>query len=200
MADYPSTGSTLKSNISSGLSTQILIRVGTDSVGAVQTLAVAQSRPLLRVGEIGLDGTLELVPNGKTTVRLTVSRIVFDRLRLPEAFARGFVNIHAQRLPFDILVLDRTAGDGEDTTTHNYVNCWFIEYSTPYNQDTYLITESATIEAETVFSKLGASSNAAQGGARDIKPQIETYERQADLGLRRGTMDVPGIISAAFTS
>jgi hypothetical protein len=155
---------------------------------------------LTRLVELGLDGTLEIVPTQRTEVTLTVRRIVFDRLRIAEAFERGYVNIHAQRLPFDILVIDQTGGDGDLAVTHHYVNCWFQDISTPYNADNYIITESATIWAETVSSRLGASANAAQGGSRDMKPQIEQIEREADIGGRRGTLDAPGLITAAFSS
>jgi hypothetical protein len=176
----------------------MVIKVGSDTVGAVQTLNVAQTRNLIRVVEIGLDGTLEIVPQQRAEVVLTVNRVVFDRLRLPEAFARGFINIKSQRLPFDIQIIDNTAGEDEDATTHIYTNCWFNNYTTPYNAENYIITETATIWAEDVSSRLGASANAAQGGARDMKPQIESIERLADIGSRRGTMDAPGIIDAAF--
>ena len=198
MSTYPKTGSTLQSSISAGLSTQIIVKVGSDSVGAIQRLQVRQSRPLQRLVELGLDGTLEIVPNQRAEVQLTVSRIVFDRLRLPEAFERGFLNIHSQRLPFDILVIDQTGGEEQNAITHTYVNCWFADYSTPYQADNYIITEEATIQAETVYTRLGSSANAATGGARDMKPQIETIERSADIGERRGTMDAPNLINAAF--
>lgn len=200
MAEYPATGSTLTSNISTGLSTQIVIKVGNDTVGAVQQLQVTQTRPLYRAVEIGLDGTLEIVPQQRTEVTLNVTRIVFDKLRMAEAFARGFVNIKAQRLPFDILVIDRTSGADENAITHTYKNCWFQNYVTPYNADNYIITETAVLWAEDASSRLGSSANVAQGGARDMKPQIETRERAADIGDFRGTMDAPGIADAAFAS
>jgi len=200
MSTYPNTGSTLQSNISAGLSTQIIIKCGRDTVGALQALEVRQRRPLIRLVEIGLDGTLEITPNSKAEVTLTVRRIVFDRLRLPEAFERGFLNIHAQRIPFDILIIDNTGGEGDGAVTHQYVNCWFEDYATPYAAENYIITESATIWAETVSSRLGSGANAAQGGARDMKPQIDSVERDADFGNRRGTLDAPGLINAAFTS
>jgi hypothetical protein len=200
MSEYPKTGSTLQSNISTGLSTQIVVKVGSDAVGALQALEVRQNRPLARLVELGTDGTLEIVPQQRTEVTLTVRRIVFDRLRIAEAFERGYVNIKSQRLPFDILVIDQTGGDGDLAVTHHYVNCWFQDLSTPYNADNYIITESATIWAEDVSSRLGSSSNAAQGGARDMKPQIEPIERDADIGNRRGTLDFPGLITAAFSS
>lgn len=200
MSTYPKTGSTLQSNISAGLSTQIVVKVGADTVGALQALEVRQSRPLTRLVELGLDGTLEITPTSKVDVVLSVRRIVFDRLRIAEAFERGYVNVKSQRLPFDILVIDQTGGDGDLAVTHTYINCWFAEISTPYNADNYIITESATIWAEDVSSRLGASSNVAQGGSRDMKPQIEQIEREADIGGRRGTLDAPGLITAAFSS
>ena len=200
MAEYPKTGSTLQSSISAGLSTQIVVKVGSDTVGALQSLEVRQNRPLTRIVELGLDGTLEIVPTQRAEVTLSVRRVVFDRLRLPEAFERGFLNIKSQRLPFDILVIDQTGGDNELAVTHHYNHCWFQDYATPYGADNYLITETATIWAEDVSSRLGASANAAQGGARDMKPQIEEIERDADIGNRRGTLDAPGLITAAFSS
>jgi hypothetical protein len=200
MSSYPKTGSTLQSNISTSLSTQIVVKVGSDTVGALQALEVRQNRPLARLVELGLDGTLEIVPQQRTEVTLTVRRIVFDRLHITEAFERGYLNVKAQRLPFDILVIDQTGGDGENAVTHTYTNCWFQDISTPYNADNYIITESATIWAEDVSSRLGASSNAAQGGSRDMKPQIEPIEREADIGGRRGTLDAPGLVTAAFSS
>ncbi len=110
MAIYPTSGSTLTSSISTGLSTQIIVKVGTETVGAIQTLSINQDRNIERVKEVGLDGVLELVPSKATTYDITVNRIVFDRLRLPEAFARGFINIKSQLVPFDIEIIDRTNG------------------------------------------------------------------------------------------
>jgi len=198
---YPATGSTLDNvNISTGLSTQIVIRVGAVTVGAVQQLQVAQNRPIYRGVEIGLDGTLELVPNQRTEVTLNITRLVFDRLRLPEAFERGFINIHAQRFPFDIQVLDRSGGDGENIVTHEYKNCWFQQLQTPYNADNYIILETATIQVEAASSTAGdGNKNVANGGVRGFEPSIDDYEREADRGERRGTMDVPGVIAAAFS-
>jgi hypothetical protein len=200
MSSYPNSGSTLKSSISAGLSTQIVVKVGSDTVGALQALEVRQNRPLTRLVELGLDGTLEIVPTQRAEVTLTVRRIVFDRLRIAEAFERGYLNIKSQRLPFDILVIDQSGGDGQNAITHHYVNCWFQDMSTPYNADNYIITETATLWAEDVNSRLGSSANAAQGGARDMKPQIEAIEREADIGGRRGTLDAPGLVTAAFDS
>jgi hypothetical protein len=200
---YPTSGSTLASNISTGLSTQIIIRVGTVTVGAIQKMSIAHNRNIERVKEVGLDGVLELVPNQPTTYDITVSRIVFDRLRLPESFARGFINIKSQLLPFEILVIDRTNGENDGIVTHKLVNCWFNKYTTNFDVSNYIITEDAGIYCEDIVSTLGNSdANAAIGGARNINYEVDTYgrERATDRGSNgyRGTMDVAGLINAAF--
>ncbi len=201
MASYPNTGSTLTSSISTGLSTQIIIKVANNVVGAVQSLSISQTRPLYRGGEIGLDGTLEIVPNNRTETSLSITRIVFDRLRLPEAFARGFISIKSQRIPFDIEIIDRTAGSDEKAVTHKFTNCWFGQYQTPYQANDYIISETATIQVEDYSVILGSSSqNAAQGGARNVTYQEDSVEREVDRDSnRRGTMDAPGLIDAAFS-
>lgn len=87
-ATFPNTGSNINDGhrTSSGLSTQIIIKVSNNPVGALQQLSVAQNRPLQRIQEIGTDGVIEIVPNSATTFELTANRIVFDQLRLPESF------------------------------------------------------------------------------------------------------------------
>lgn len=214
---YPNTGtqfdggkSTAATN--SGLSTQILIKVDKVYVGALQRLTVNQTRPLERVKEIGTDGVIEIVPNGPTTFELTASRIVFDQVRLPESFARAFRFINSQRIPFDIEVFDLSnvtppGGVGDLNSTANvntkatgivtmkYVNCWFTSYSTPYQADTYLITEEATLWCET------AHLVNAPGGIVGVRPIIQqtdnkNIERITNNGGRRGSMDVSGLLNS----
>ena len=207
MATYPTTGSTLNSKISTGLSTQIIVKVGTETVGAIQQLQITQSRTLERVKELGLDGTLEIVPRQPTEYEATIRRVVFDRLRLPEAFARGFINIKAQLIPFDILIIDRTNGDGEGAVVHKLTKCWFNRYSPTYQADNFIIGEDATIWIEDISTTLGTSeANAAQGGSRGVNYQVNERERQTDRGAGgsaggggfRGTLDVADIINQVF--
>jgi hypothetical protein len=169
---------------------------------------------------VGTDGTIELVPNGATTVTLSVTRIVFDKKRITEAFQRGFHNIHAQRLPFDILVydfqdapgdtdpqedpnsLDLTAAfdapnDSEGVITTVFENCWFASTNTTYTSSDYIISEDASIEVEFVhtFKDGKANINASRG-----EPALDdALERLADLG-RRGSLDGRGLgrITDAF--
>ena len=208
MATYPTSGSTLTSSISTGLSTQIIVKVGTETVGAIQNLAITQTRNIERVREVGLDGVLELVPNQATTYEVRVTRIVFDRLRLPEAFARGFINIKSQLVPFDIEIIDRTNGENEGAVTHKLVNCWFNSYNPAYRSENYIIQEEATIYCEDIISTVGGSeANAAQGGSRGINFQVNERERATDRGSGgsgggggfRGTLDVADLINQTFT-
>lgn len=196
---YPLTGSTMNSKISTGLSTQIIIKAGTETVGAIQSLSVKQNRPLERIKEIGLDGVLEIVPKSITDVTLDVNRIVFDQLSISEAFARGFVNLKSQRIPFEILVIDRTGGDGNLSILHTYTNCWFTSMNIDYKSADYIIAQSATIWAEDV-STTRNGENATGGGPRGINYQEEQRERDTDKGSFRGTMDASGIINAAFSN
>lgn len=209
VAAYPLTGSTLRSTISTGLSTQILIKVDSETVGAIQNLTITENRALERIREVGLDGVLEIVPRQPTEYEATIQRIVFDRLRLAEALKRGFMHIKSQLLPFDIQIIDRTNGDEEGAVVHTLVNCWFNRYSPRYQADTFIIQEDGTIWFEDIRTTLGTSqSSAIIGGARGIQPQTDIFGRETatDAGAGgllpgsgyRGTMDVSNITNAAF--
>lgn len=192
------TGSTTEGRTSTGLSTQIIIRVNSVAVGALQKLSVNQGRGLVRITEIGTDGCVEIVPKEATTFELTAERIVFDQLRLPEAFSRSFRFINAQRIPFDIEVYDTSASsmDGGNAIIMKYVNCWFTSYDTPYAADNYVITETAKIWAETGYVVDGNLPAA----LRDTDKQTDTnsIELQVNKGLARGGLDTAGIVNAIF--
>lgn len=216
---YLYTGTTQGAGTNAGLSTQILVQVDGQSVGAIQSLEISQSRPLERIKEVGTDGVIEIVPNGATDIEIQITRMVFDRKTLPEAFARGFLNIHAQRIPFDVFVYDftsavadpadpreanpndldlNTAFDASLTAngvvTHIYENCWFTSLNVTYSSDTYLISQNATVYAEFVHSfRDGNQSLSASIGNPDFK---DALERLADTG-RRGSMDARGLARVA---
>lgn len=165
-----------KTGLQSALSTQIKILaqncddagqpVGSPQViGAIQSLAPTETRPLIRISEVGTDGVIEIVPNGSTTCEIAVTRMVFDYQRLPAAFQRGFRHIHAARLPFDIVVEDYNAyqeyggtppagGKSQNSFVKTiYKNCWLANYSFTYTQDNFLISETASIWCEHVFDQ-----------------------------------------------
>ena len=205
-------GSHQDNAINSTLSTQIIIEVDNTPIGALQRLAVSQNRPLQRIQEVGTDGVVEIVPIGATTFELTVDRIVFDQLRLPESFKRGFRFINSQRLPFDILVIDFSATEADakidsiGNVAMTYRNCWFTRYDTPYAADNYIITETATIWCETAFISYpeSAGNNAIpnSGGIRGIEPQTDgaSIESAVNWGNRRGSMDASGLVKSVFSS
>jgi len=201
---FPNTGSFIEAGnrTNSGLSTQIIIKVYNSPVGALQNLAVAQNRPLQRIQEIGTDGVIEIVPNGATTYELTANRVVFDQLRLPESFSRGFRFIAAQRVPFDIDIIDvsgtdpNTPDDDSNKVVMTYKNCWFTRYETPYAADNYIITESATMWCETAYLvQIGRD-----GSLRPVDRQVDNAGIEADVnfGNRRGSLDATGLVNSLF--
>ena len=108
VSNYPYTGTNLdEGKTRTGLSTQIVIYVNDEPVGAVQSFQISQQRGTKSITEVGTDGIIEIVPNAATSVTLQISRVVFDGLSVTEAFSRSFVNLSAQRIPFSIVVIDR---------------------------------------------------------------------------------------------
>jgi len=201
MATYPRTGSILDSTTRTALSTQILIMVNNEPVGAVQSFQESQSRATKRIAEVGTDGTLEIVPQEIASFKLTVDRIVYDGLSVTEAFSRGFRNVQAQRIPFDIVVIDQYTGTDDDAVITTYENCWFTSISKSYSSSDFVITENVNIEVENIRTIRGGEAVARSqgvGGSRQISAQIDEVELLADSGARRGSLDFPGLISAAF--
>lgn len=199
---YPVTGSTLGSKIQTGLSTQIVVLVENEPVGAIQELSLNQRRELYRAKEVGLDGILEIVPNQATTHDANITRIVFDRLRLPEAFKRGFINIKSQLVPFDIDIVDRTGGDIDSgaEVVHKLVNCWFNSYNPRISAGDFIISESATIWFEDIqtFYGNGAALSDTSRGLRGITPSTLAREGATDAGNFRGTLDIANIVAQTF--
>lgn len=183
---YPHSESLLSERINSGLSTQITIKVNNTTVGAVQRLSINQNRDLHRWEEIGTDGIVEIHPKGAAKISLTVDRIVFDGMRLTEAFARGFINIQSQRIPFDIQVIDRTElADNRDAIVHTFNNCWFNQYNPQFRADNFIVSETAQLWCEYVTTTKNSLS-AVDGGLRGISYEYDTMERATDTKGKRG--------------
>jgi hypothetical protein len=212
MADYPNT-STIFDNgtvgtggsTRTGLSTQVIVYVNGEPVGAIQSFQETQSRSNKPITEVGTDGIVELVPQSAAKFTLSVNRIVFDGLSLPESFARGFKNIHAQRIPFDIVVIDKFTGGGDNAVVTTYHNCWFNNLSKTYQTSDYTIAETAGIDCEFISSRRAkepVANSQGVGGGREVdasKIQLDGVEQAVDSGDRRGPLDFPGLINAAFS-
>lgn len=211
MTSFPNTGTQFDGQrTNSGLSTQIIVKVNNIAVGALQNFTVNQARPLKRINEIGTDGNIEIVPQSSPTYDLAVTRIVFDQLRVSEAFSRAFRFIGAQRIPFDIEVYDMQSTsvnqpEGANIIVMTFRNCWFTAMSTPYGVDDYTVLETATIWAETAYVSTpaaGASATFFPATLRETDPQLETsgnIERATNQGQRRGSLDASGIVNSLFT-
>jgi hypothetical protein len=190
---YPNTHSYLGSDISSGLSTNIIIKVGKTTVGAIKSLSISQDRDINVFEEIGTDGIVETCPKGAAKVSVEVERIVFDNLRLPEAFSRGFINIQAQRIPFDIEIIDTSNSENEENHTISIIRgCWFRRYNPIYTIDNFIISERATIQGEYITTQQGGHSTVF-GGNREIAFDFDTIERSTDVNGRKGRVDSAGI-------
>lgn len=191
---YPQSGSLIEPSINSGLSTQITVKVGPTTIGAIQQLTVNQNREIAVHEEIGTDGIVDSHPKNAAKIDLQVQRIVFDQLRLTEAFGRGFINIQAQRLPFDVEIIDRTDLSGDNASfslVHVFHNCWFRTYSPTYSAENFIINEQATISVEYATSNRAAKS-AVLGGKRGIPLEYDTIERETDVNGERGSFNQLG--------
>ena len=201
MATYPQTGSILNSTTRTALSTQILVLVNNEPVGAIQSFTEQQNRSIKRIFEVGTDGTMEAVPESGATFSLSINRIVYDGLNVTEAFSRGFRNIKSQRIGFDIVVIDQYSGAADDAVITTYQGCWFESINKTYNAENYIIQEDVSVVVEDVRTLRGGEAVALSqgtGGGRQIPLQVDEVELLADSGVRRGSLDFPGLISAAF--
>lgn len=193
MTTYPNSGSFLTPNIHAGLSTQITIKVGTTTVGAIQSITIQQNREVHVHEEIGTDGVIEIHPKGAAKIDVQVQRLVFDGLRITEAFARGFVNIQAQRIPFNIDIIDRSDSiEIGDAVVHTLNNCWFKSYSPTFAAGEFIIKEQSDIVCEYITTMRGAIS-AVQGGKRGVAFDLDTIERNTDVKGIRGRLDSAGM-------
>lgn len=220
MANAPNTGSTLTLNngvnkTSTALSTNIVILVNNQAVGAVQTLSITERRSIRGISEVGTDGMIDSAPTASTDITGRCSRIRFDRLRIAEAFGRGFIHVASQVYPFDIVVLDKQKRDKANQISTVIKNVWIESIDYAYNQNDWIITDNMSWKAETIYSTLigGGSTvpSVAVGGERGIlhfgggKNGVGTIvmgdganniEQLVDTGssARRGSMDAAGII------
>jgi hypothetical protein len=210
----PEVGSTLYygngiNRTSTAVSTNIIIAVrkpGGGSpvpVGAVQSMAVSEKRSIKMIDEVGTDGHIDSVPNQSTNITGSCQRVRFDRLRIAEAFSRGFVHASSQAYPFDILILDQQKLNVANRISTIIQNVWIAGIDYTYQVSDWVITDTMTWEAETIFSVLGVTnpgpggSPVAVGGELGLDTtHFVPVEQQADTGTngRRGSLDAPGLI------
>lgn len=212
MANYPQTGSTIALSTgvnatSTAISTNILIAVrnpttgGHVPVGAVQSMSVTEARESKMIDEVGTDGHIDSVPTSSTNISGSCKRIRFDKLRIAEAFDRSFLHVSAQIYPFDIIMFDKQKFNQGSQVSTIIKNVWIKEISYEYQSQDWIITDTMSWHAETIYSFLSASgSSAAVGGQLGLQPfginNQNWIERQTDRGAngRRGSLDAAGLI------
>ncbi len=214
----PNTGSTLGLNsgvnkTSTSLSTHIVIMVNNVPVGAVQSLQVSEKRRVTMIDEVGSDGHIDSTPSKSTDISGSCQRIRFDRMRITEAMGRGFLHNASQVYPFDIVILDKQKADVKNQISTVIKNVWITGIDYAYQVSDWVVTDTMTWEAETIFSILNggqdprkgglAAASAALGGERSIQHAnisvggINNIEQVVDTGGRRGSLDASGIIDLA---
>lgn len=223
MAIAPNTNSTLTlpngvNKTSTALSTNIIILVNNTAVGAIQSMAISEKRQIKMIDEVGTDGHVDSAPVSSTNITGTCQRIRFDRLRITEAFSRGFLHAASQVYPFDIVILDKQKRDQGSQISTVIKNVWISGLDYTFQANDWIITDSMTWEAETIFSILNGGSSpipggvpAAVGGERGISHMgagpngilnivsgdgIVNIEQLTDTGSggRRGSLDAAGLI------
>jgi hypothetical protein len=205
MVAYPNTGSILtaeggRNQTRTGVSTNIIIEVDGNAVGAVKQLSINESRNVAMIDEVGTDGHIDSVPQKSTDIQGSCQRTRFDNMRIASAFSRGFVHVAAQRIPFDIVVKDVFAGNDPNTTLITTIkNVWITKISVTYRADDFVIVEDMDWSAEHIFTTLGANSNVVTGvsGGRSVPViDVNEFEKAADRGERRGAIDAAGLLLA----
>lgn len=180
------------------LSTNIVILVQGNVVGAVQTMQINEARGGIKmIDEIGTDGHIDSAPNSATNVSGSCTRIRFDRMRIAEAFSRGFTHVKSQRIPFDIEIHDRfhdaDAGNAIITTIKNV---WIEKIGYTYSASDFIITDEMTWQAEDIFSVLNNGAVVGNTNAVGQPVNLNTFEAEADVGKFRGALDAPGLLDA----
>jgi len=161
---YPHSGSQLtdegRNTTRTAVSTQIIIQVDGNPIGAIKSLSINEDRDIASISEIGTDGIIDSVPKSSTKVSGDCERTRFDGLRIASAFSRGFVHVSAQRIPFDIVIMDIFAADEDDSGSFNdsdsvvttvIKNVWIKSIKTKFSSDEFVIVDNMSWVAELLF-------------------------------------------------
>lgn len=184
-----------------GLSTFIVAKINGFPIGAIQQLSVTEQRTIMQIDEIGTDGHVDSAPSRSTNITGEIRRIRLNRLRIAEAMGRGYLHVHAQRIPFDIDISDTINGDGASAIITTIRNVWIDTISYSYNVDNWIIMDDLRFQAEAIYSTIAGTQNASTGGIIGSQIlQINSIERLADVGGLRGSMSAPALINDFFSN
>jgi hypothetical protein len=206
---YPNTNSVFNNTETStafnrtgvALSTMVIVKVGDYPVGAIQKIDITETRTIKMFSEVGTDGAIDSAPTSSTVHSGSCERLRYDRIRIFEAFGCGFVHLKSMRIPITIDIIDRYTATSNETAEGSIIttleNVWFKDIKYGYSQDNWQVSDNVSFDFETIYSRIGGNSSAASGRDR-LKLRNDKYETQADMGSRRGAMDLPGLITSAY--
>ena len=178
------------------LSTNIVILVNGNAIGAITKLSVNEGRSIKLIDEVGTDGHIDSAPNKSVDIDGNCTRTRFDRMRIAEAFGRGFIHVHSQRLPFDIEIQDRfhDADPGNAIITV-IKNVWIKKIGYQFSADDFVIVDDMDWVAEGISSTMNGISVVSGGKDAVGNPiTIDAVESESDIGKYRGSLDSPGLL------
>lgn len=205
--NYPQTGSRLEGSDGSNktrvhVSTNIIIEVDANTIGAIRSLSIDENRQIRFIDEVGTDGHVDSAPQSSTKITGSCERTRFDGLRIAAAFSRPYVHLKSQRIPFDIVIKDLFASAADDNTVLITVikNVWMNKISTAYKADDFIIVDNMSWEAESIYSTINNTNvvGNVQGGASLLLLDNNTFEKEADRGGRRGALDGAGLLLSSI--
>lgn len=202
MARSPNAGSTLSydsgiNKTSTSISTHMIIKVNGVSVGAITDLSINERREVAMISEVGTDGIIDSVPQRSAEVTGSCKRTRFDRLRISQAFGRGFLHVQSQRYPFDIEIIDIQKENPSAQIITTIKNVWITGLSYSFSSDNWVIVDNMEWKAETIYSlenNTAVGSINPAGERTDVLGFVDVYEQEADSGKRRGALDASGLI------
>ena len=180
------------------LSTNIVVKVDNYIVGAIQSMNITEARDVKMIDEVGTDGHIDSAPTKSTDITGDCERVRFDRQRIAESFARGFVHVAAQRIPFDIEIHDSFHDlDPNNSIITTLKNVWITQISYSYTVNDWVVSDKMNFKAESIHSIL-ANNNVVTGVANGQEGNIvlNQFEQEADRGVFRGAMDAAGVLNA----
>lgn len=116
----------------------IKILIGNRVVGAIQSFEFDDVCP------IAITSDRDIKEKNFIGPKISASRVRFDRVKISEAFSRGYLNAKSQMYPLQIVA----ENEKEVCTVQN---AWISSQDYTYTTGDWLITDAIEFEAEKVF-------------------------------------------------
>jgi hypothetical protein len=125
--------------------TTILIKIGNEIVGAVQTTTINWHRDITHIkDDNGI--IIDSIP-GATTLTGESGYVRFDRNHIEKIFNSAYVSKQSQVMPFDMEILYKSA-----QKIRTIRNVWITDLPFSYTANNHIITHRMRWEAETMMT------------------------------------------------